>query len=302
MIKLNETEKLNNTSVCIGNFDGLHIAHQALINMANKEKGELKSVIYTFSPHPRKIFGKEHFSIQSDFEKAESLMTTGCDYLYIKETTMEFLSKSPEEFVKEELFSRLGAKKVFVGYDFKFGKNSGGDATLLSKLGEKYGFSVTVLSEIKKNDVPVKSSVIRGFIEDGDFENAALFLGRLHSYEGEVMHCKGLGKNLGFPTANIFPSEDKALPPFGVYAAKANVDGKIYDAVANVGLNPTVEHGNKPKIEIHLFDFNEDIYGKRIKISFFKIIRKEKKFANIDELKYQIEKDAKKAKKCLTNC
>ena len=302
MIKLNESEKLNNTSVCIGNFDGLHIAHKALIDMANKEKGELKSVIYTFSPHPRKLFGKEHFSIQSDKEKEESLTEMGCDYLYIKETTMEFLSKSPEEFVKEELFSRLGAKKVFVGYDFKFGKNSGGDATLLSALGEKYGFSVTVLPEIKEKDVPVKSSIIRGFIEEGDFEKAALFLGRLHSYEGEVVHCKGLGKNLGFPTANIFPEEDKALPPFGVYAVKANVNGKIYDAVANVGLNPTVEHGDKPKIEIHLIDFNEDIYGKRIKISFFKIIRREKKFANIDELKYQIEKDVKKAKKCLTNC
>ena len=139
-------------------------------------------------------------------------------------------------------------------------------------------------------------------IKDGDFERAALFLGRPHSYEGEVVHCKGIGKSLGFPTANIFPEEDKVLPPFGVYAARVEIDGATYDAVVNVGVNPTVENGNVPKMEVNILDFNEDIYGKRIKILFYKIIRTEKKFSNIDELKCQIEKDVKNAKKCLTNC
>ncbi len=302
MIILGEDKKLNNTSVCIGNFDGVHMAHRALIKMANDEKDNLESVIYTFSPHPKKVFGKELCFIQSEEEKKKTLSKTECDYLFLKETTKEFLGKSPLDFVREELVERLGAKKVFVGYDFKFGKNSEGDADLLSSLGKEYGFSVHILSEIKIADIPVKSSTIRRFIEDGDFYSANLLLGRLHSYEGDIVHGKSLGRNLGFPTANIFPGREKALPPFGVYAAKAEVEGEIYDAVVNVGINPTVENGDVPKMEVNLIDFNKDIYGKRIKISFFKIIRREKKFKNIDELKYQIEKDVKNAKKCLTNC
>ena len=302
MIKLNEPEKLNNTSVAIGNFDGVHIAHKALIEKADREKEGLKSVIYTFSPHPKKIFGMDFSCIQNDEEKNSELMKLNSDYLFVKDATKEFFSKSPEEFVREELVEKLGAKKVFVGYDFKFGKNSEGDSILLSKLGEKYGFSVTILPELRISYEAVKSSLIRKCIKEGDFEKTALFLGRHHSYEGEVMHCKGLGKSLGFPTANIFPDKDKVLPPFGVYAAKAEVNGKEYGAVVNVGVNPTVENGVIPKMEVNILDFNEDIYGKRIKISFYKIIRTEKKFANTDELKSQIEKDVKNAKKCLTNC
>ncbi|MBQ2941399.1 MAG: bifunctional riboflavin kinase/FAD synthetase [Clostridia bacterium] len=302
MIKLGECEKLNNTSVCIGNFDGVHMAHRALIKMADDEKENLKSVIYTFSPHPKKVFGMNIGFIQSEDEKKETLMETECDYLFLKEATREFLGKSPMEFVREELVGRLGAKKVFVGYDFKFGKNSGGDAALLSELGKEYGFSVHILPEMKISDIPVKSSSIRHFIEDGDFYAANLLLGRLHSYEGEIVHGKRLGRNLGFPTANIFPGKEKVLPPFGVYAAKAEVEGETYNAVVNVGINPTVEDGKNPKMEINIMDFDKDIYGKRIKISFFRIIRREKKFGNIDELKYQIEKDVKNAKKCLTNC
>ncbi len=301
MIRLGEGEKLNNTSVCIGNFDGVHMAHKALIKMANDEKDNLRSVIYTFSPHPKKVFGNELCFIQSEEEKIKALSETECDYLFLKEATKEFLGKSPVDFVREELIGRLGAKKVFVGYDFKFGKNSEGDSVLLSRLGEEYGFSVHILPEIKIADIPVKSSCIRRFIEDGDFYSANLLLGRLHSYEGEIVHGKRLGRNLGFPTANIFPGKEKVLPPFGVYAAKAEVEGKTYNAVVNVGLNPTVEDGKNPKMEINLMDFNEDIYGKRIKISFFRIIRREKKFGNTDELKRQIEKDVKNAKKCLTN-
>ena len=302
MIKLKESEKLNNTAVAIGNFDGVHIAHKALIEKANEEKDGLKSVIYTFSPHPRKVFGKEFTCIQTDEEKMSELMNLNSDYLFVKESSKDFFSKSPEEFVREELIERLGAKKVFVGYDFKFGKNSEGDSALLSKLGEKYGFDVTVLPELKISNEAIKSSLIRKCISEGDFERAAVFLGRHHSYEGEVMHCKGLGKSLGFPTANIFPDKDKVLPPFGVYAAKAEVEGAVYGAVVNVGVNPTVENGNVPKMEVNILNFNEDIYGKRIKILFYKIIRTEKKFANTGELKSQIEKDVKNAKKCLTNC
>lgn len=302
MIILGETEKLNNTSVCIGNFDGVHMAHRALIKMADDGKENLKSVIYTFSPHPKKVFGNELSFIQSEEEKICALSETECDYLLLKEATKEFLDKSPLDFVREELIERLGAKKVFVGYDFRFGKNSEGDVSLLSGLGKEYGFTVHVLPEMKISDIPVKSSSIRRFIEDGDFYAANLLLGRLHSYEGEIVHGKSLGRNLGFPTANIFPGREKVLPPFGVYAAKAEVDGATYNAVVNVGLNPTVEDGKNPKMEINLMDFDKDIYGKRIKISFFRIIRREKKFRNIDELKYQIEKDVKNAKKCLTNC
>ena len=301
MIKLEESEKLNNTSVAIGNFDGVHIAHKALIEKADEEKAGLKSVIYTFAPHPKKVFGKDFSCIQNDEEKISELMSLKSDYLFVKKATREFFSKSPEEFVREELAGRLDAKKVFVGYDFRFGKNSEGDSDLLAKLGEKYGFEVEVFPELKLLNEAVKSSLIRKSITEGDFEKTTMLLGRPHSYQGVVMHCKGLGKSLGLPTANIFPDKDKVLPPFGVYAAEAEVEGKAYGAVVNVGVNPTVEDGDIPKMEVNILDFDKDIYGKRIKISFYKIIRTEKKFANIDELKCQIEKDVKNAKKCLTN-
>lgn len=302
MERLSSPEKLNNTSLAIGNFDGVHLAHQKLIRMADREKGHLKSVVYTFYPYPGAFFGKDVPLIQTEEEKAEEIEKTGADILYIEACDEKFLSKSPEEFAKEVLAERLGAKKVFVGFDFTFGYKGQGNTEDLIAFGKKYGFSVTVMPEIKGDDErTIKSSMVRELIMEGKMEEIKRFLGRPYFQKGTVIHCKGLGKNLGFPTANIFPDKNKILPPFGVYAARVHLEGEVYDAVVNLGINPTVENGNQAKIEVNILDFNRDIYGKSIKVDFEGMIRKEKKFQNIEELKAQIEKDVKNSKKCLTN-
>ncbi len=302
MEKIVAPKKLNNTSVAIGNFDGVHLAHQKLIEAADEEKGSLKSVVYTFYPYPSVFFGKEVPLIQTEKEKEEAVEKTGADILYIENCTEDFLKKSPECFAKEVLGDRLGAKKVFVGFDFTFGFKGEGRAKDLIALGKKYGFSVTVLPEIKDEaGRAIKSSAVREFIKNGEMEKAEKMLGRPYCCEGVVSHCKGLGKSLGFPTANIFPDKVKILPPFGVYAVKVHLDGEVYNAVANVGINPTVENEGKVKIEVNILDFSSDIYGKSIKIDFKGMIREEKRFGNLDDLKNQIEKDVINAKKCLTN-
>ncbi len=299
---LSNREKLNNTSVAIGNFDGVHLAHKELIKMAIAGKEDLKSVVYTFSPHPCTFFGKEVSLIQSEDEKREEIAKCGADILYIERCDMEFLSKSPYLFAKEVLKERLGAKKVFVGFDFTFGNKGEGKAEDLIKLGKELGFSVSVLPEIKGEDgKALKSSSVREYILKGKMREAEEILGRPYSFEGKVKHCKGLGKNLGFPTANIFPEKGKILPPFGVYWVKALIEDESFDAIANLGINPTVEEGNIPKLEVNILNFDKDIYGKSIKVAFKEMIRKEKKFKSPEELKAQIKKDVNNLKKCLTN-
>lgn len=290
----------NDTAVCIGNFDGVHRAHRKLIERTVSESEGLKSLVYTFLPHPAEVFGKEHLKITAEDEKDALIEKNGADILYKEHCDIAFLSKSPEEYAKEVLKNQLGAKKVFVGYDFTFGKNSSGTAEDLKLLGEKYGFSVTVLPRLcTEQGEAVKSSAVREYIARGDFYSANEMLGRAHSYSGIVMHCKMLGRKLGFPTANIIPQKGLVLPPFGVYASLAKIGDRSYPSVSNVGINPTVEQGNIPKIETYIMDFNEDIYGEGIKIEFFGMIRKEQKFKSLTSLKNQIRSDKETAKKII---
>lgn len=293
-------EKFNNTAISIGNFDGVHLAHKMLIEKAAGEK-ELLSVVYTFSPHPLKVLGKDVALITGREDKKRLIEGLGADILYTENATKDFLSMEREAFVKDILVGQFGVKKVFVGFDFTFGKGSLGTAEYLKDMGKKLGFEVFIMPRVKASGIIVSSSMARGFIKAGDFQNAAKILGRPHFYSGTVEKCKGLGKKMGFPTANIFPEADLLLPPFGVYAVRVKVDEKRYDGVCNVGVNPTVEHGTRPKMEVNIFDFDEDIYGKRIEIEFYGMIRSEKKFGSEKELKENIEKDVNNAKKCLTS-
>lgn len=288
------------TAICIGNFDGVHRAHQKLIERTVSESDGLKSLVYTFLPHPAEVFGNRLLKITTEDEKDALIEKTGADILYKEHSDRLFLAKSPEEYAKEVLRNQLGAKKVFVGFDFTFGKNSSGTSEDLKLLGEKYGFSVTVLPRLcTKDGEPIKSSAVREYIARGDFDSANEMLGRPHSYSGIVMHCKRLGRKLGFPTANICPEKELVLPPFGVYASLTKIGDRCYPSVSNVGINPTMEHGNIPKIETYIMDFNEEIYGEGIIIEFYGMIRREKKFSSLTSLKNQIEADKETAKKII---
>lgn len=290
----------NDTAVCIGNFDGVHRAHRELIERTVSQSDGLKSLVYTFLPHPAEVFGNRLLKITTEDEKDALIEKSGADILYKEHCDRLFLAKSPEEYAKEVLKEQLGAKKVFVGYDFTFGKSSSGSAGDLKLLGEKYGFSVTVLPRFNaESGEAVKSSAVREYIALGDFDSANEMLGRAHSYSGIVMQCKMLGRRIGFPTANIYPEKELVLPPFGVYATIAKIGDRCYPSVSNVGINPTVEEGNIPKIETNIMGFDENIYGRRIKIEFYGMIRKEKKFKNLASLKNQIESDKITAKKII---
>lgn len=302
MIKAFSDSVFSGTAVAIGNFDGVHMAHALLIKDAVRfaASKKLKSAVYTFYPHPSLFFGKSIKKITSEEDKDGIIEALGADILYKEHCDREFLSMSAEDFAAKVLKGRLGAKAVFVGYDFTFGRNSEGTAEDLKALGEKYGFSVTVMPKLQtKEGVAVKSTAVRELIEAGDMENAAKMLGRPHFYTGTVVKCKGLGKKIGFPTANIYPEEDLVLPPFGVYAVKASVGGEIYGGVANIGVNPTVENGSIPKIETHIFGFDKNIYSERIKISFLKMIRREQAFCDTSALSRQIKEDEEGVKKII---
>ncbi len=299
---LRDGEFLENTSICIGNFDGVHKGHKELIEKTVSFTGDLKSVVYTFFPHPSYVFGDSLKKICSEEKKDELIKSAGADILYKEKCNREFLSMSPDDFAKNVIKERLGAKKVVVGYDFTFGKDSLGNSESLKKLGEKYGFEVYVLEPVKTSwGEEIKSSAIRKYINDGDFAKVYSMLGRAHSYEGVVESGKKLGRKLGFPTANIFCSDDMVLPEYGVYATVTKAGGKRFFSVSNVGINPTVETGNRVKIETYIQDFCEDIYGKSIEIEFYEKIRKEEKFESVELLREKIDKDVFLSRKILEN-
>lgn len=299
MIKANGTLELSDTAVCIGNFDGVHLAHAELIKETVKKSGVSKSVVYTFFPHPNEVFGKKVEKITAERDKDDLIEALGADVLYKRNCDRNFLGMSAENFAKSVLKDELGARHVFVGYDFTFGRASEGNAEVLSVLGEKYGFSVTVLPELKIGSQAVKSTSVRRLIKEGNIKKANEMLGRAHFYSGTVEKCKMFGRTLGFPTANIYPDEGLVLPPYGVYAVRAEVDGTFYAGVANVGVNPTVESGNRAKIETNIFGFDKTIYGESIKIHFYEMIRAEKKFADANALALQMKIDAQAAKKII---
>ena len=301
MIKVFNGESFSGTAVCIGNFDGVHLAHRRLIEetVSEAKKEGLKSAVYTFYPHPDEFFGKKQEKITSEADKEGLIESLGADIYYCQKCDEAFLSKSPEEFCKDVLKEKLGAKKVFVGYDFTFGKNGSGKAEDLYVLGKRFGFDAVILPEMKIGGEAVKSTAVRGYIKEGKIEKANEMLGRAHFYSGRVFRAKMLGRTIGFPTANIYPEEGLILPPFGVYASKVLIGEKMYPGVSNIGLNPTVEHGTKPKIETNIMDFSGDIYGEKIKVFLYKWIRPEMKFSGVEDLMLRIKKDSDEAKKII---
>ncbi|MBD0823166.1 bifunctional riboflavin kinase/FAD synthetase [Aestuariibaculum marinum] len=281
--------------VTIGTFDGVHIGHQKIINrLINTGKlSHLKSVILTFFPHPRMVLQKDSNIklINTINERRAILDGLGLDYLLIKKFTKEFSRLTAEEFVKEILVDTLHAKKVIIGYDHRFGRNRNADINDLKKYGELYGFDVEEISAQDIDDVSVSSTKIRVALGEGDIDKANAYLGYNFMLTGTVVEGKALGRQIDYPTANIKIEEDyKLIPKQGAYVVKSIIDGATVFGMMNIGTNPTVK-GNKETIEVHFFDFNEDIYGKQIQIDLLHRIRDEKTFESIEALKEQLQKD-----------
>lgn len=296
-----ETYKANAPAVVtIGTFDGVHIGHQKIVErLINTGKAEgLKSVILTFFPHPRMVLQKELSIklIDTIAERQAKLKALGLDHLLIIEFTEAFSRLSAEEFVKTILVDKLRTKKVIIGYDHRFGRNRNADINDLKHYGKLYNFEVEEISAQDINNVAVSSTKIRKALNEGDIAKANAFLGYNFTITGTVITGKGLGRQLGFSTANIRVEEDyKLIPKQGAYMVSSLIDGEKVFGMLNIGINPTVRGNNTLSIEAHFFNFNKDIYNKTIKIELHKRLRDEQKFESLEALKSQLEKDKKTA-------
>lgn len=297
----NITTRFTNSVVTLGNFDGLHLGHQELIKMVIKRARETGAVslVVTFRPHPLKILAPEKCPplISIYEEKIGLFEKLGIDVLVKIPFTMDFSAMAPEDFVKDVLCGLLGAKEIFVGYNYRFGRGRQGNVQTLKKLGEKFGFVVREVQQISLAGEVISSSKIRHLLRDGEVEHASKLLGRTYAVTGLVVKGDGRGRGLGFPTANIVPKH-AIIPANGVYAARLYVRDRLYDGIANIGLRPTFQEKSLT-IEVHVFDFDEDIYHEEVSLYFVKKIREEKKFRNADALITQINADIKTAKDIL---
>ena len=287
-----------NPVLTIGTFDGVHLGHRKIIaalrDRAKTMNGE--SVIFTFDPHPRKVVAPHEASLRlltTIEEKIALFEQSGIDHLIIYPFTPEFSSLTYEEFVETILVGQIHIKFLIVGYDHKFGKNRKGDFEFLQHCAARLDFQVEKLDVLLMNEASVSSTNIREAIQMGDFDTANACLGYPFPLHGIVVEGQKLGRKIQFPTANIDASDpDKIIPGYGVYAVQVMVQGKSFHAMLNIGSRPTVNNNADHRtVEVHLFNFDTDIYGEPIKVIFFKKLREEQKFPSLDALKEQLAKD-----------
>ncbi len=303
-----QAQKIKNAVVTIGTFDGVHLGHQAIFKemrrMAQEVGGE--TVVVTFYPHPRQVLaiGTERLRfICSQEEKLKKIEEYGIDNVVIIPFTKEFASTPSEVFIKDYIIERIHPAVIVVGYDHHFGKNRMGDFEMLTRLGEQYGFKTIQVEAQDVNEVAVSSTKIRNYLWAGNVKAANELLGYPYSVTGTVVAGNKIGRTIGFPTANLdIPNEFLMINNPGVYACQTSIDGKTYNAMANTGLRPTI--GDRAEgdfiIEVNIFDFEGDLYGKTLKVWFLDRIRDEVKFTGLEALKIQLEQDRIEVKKRLS--
>ena len=287
--------------VTLGKFDGVHIGHQKLIRAMEQAKDGRESIVFTFDvpPVPDGMLGERtnvrESLLTTNQERAELIDNLGVDKLIECPFIPEISGMEPEAFLREVLAEQLKAKKIFVGPDFRFGYQRRGDVELLKACQKTYGYRLTVVEKACCHGEEVSSTGIRDRIRKGMLQEANEMLGRALFYSGEVLYGNQLGRTIGFPTANLLVQPEKTVPPFGVYAATFYVENQRLNGIANIGRKPTIqaENGgeNPVGIETHLFDFQENIYGKEAKVAFHKFIRPETKFESIEAMQEEIERN-----------
>ncbi|MEG0795755.1 MAG: bifunctional riboflavin kinase/FAD synthetase [Odoribacter sp.] len=295
-------ERLNikNPVVTIGSFDGVHKGHKQVIESLKRVARHLggESVIISFEPHPREVLypQEKRLGILTTLEeKIGILEACGVDHLFILNFTRELADLDYADFVKNILIDQVGLKGLVVGYDHRFGKNREGSFEKLRELAEKHHFYLEQEEVYEENQINISSTKIRTALELGDISLVNEYLGYSYMLSGTVVNGDKIGRMMGFPTANIQVSDDrKLLPAVGVYAVKVNVEGKEYRGMLNIGIRPTVSTAGVIRIEVHIFDFNQNIYGQEIQIALLARIRGERKFNDTEELKKQLLLDQEK--------
>jgi riboflavin kinase/FMN adenylyltransferase len=298
----NSSEK---TIVTIGTFDGIHIGHQKILKdlIKTAKKEGKKSVLLTFFPHPRMVLQKENkiLLLNTIKEKSSLLEKMGLDYLIIHPFSREFSRLTALDFVRDVLVNKLNTSRLIIGYDHHFGKNREGNIHQLKEYSLLYDFKVEEIPAQDIDDVSVSSTKIRTALKDGNLKTANNYLGYHYMLNGTVVSGKKLGGTIGFPTANLEIKEPyKLIPKTGVYIIKTHINTVLYTGIMNIGFNPTVL-GKHQTIEAHLFDFNEDLYGKEIMIEFIYFLREEHKFESVKELVVQLNIDKENAISYLSN-
>lgn len=294
--------------VTIGNFDGIHLGHRAILRTVVGRAKDLdgEAVVYTFDPHPRKVLRPESAPglLTTLDQKLELLAEAGVDAVVVEPFTLEFARTPAEDFIRRRLYERLRPVEVYVGYDFHFGRDREGSMRLLTEMGPRLGFAVTIIPEVTVDEGDVNSTRIRQLLADGEPERAARMLGRPFTVRGRVVRGDERGHTIGFPTANLAP-ENEVLPAPGVYAGVVRMlddgdppKGAVVHAVTNVGRRPTFQ-GEEIRAEAHLIGWDGNLYDRRIEISFVTRLRNEQKFESVDALKRQIEKDVAEARRRL---
>ena len=287
--------------ITLGNFDGVHVGHQILFRKAAEIAREKKgtSIAFTFEPHPLKIIAPEKVPplLTHFHKKMELIEACNIDNVICADFNRKFADQRPRDFSKSIIKEKIGAKEIVVGFDYAFGRGREGTVPYLKKMGEEFGFTVNVVDPIQLDGLTVSSSHVRELIEAGNMESARKFLGRYYSIFGPVVSGYKTGQAIGFPTANIDTTKVQ-IPGTGVYAVRMIYQKKSYEAVANIGFNPTFQR-DRLSVEVHIFDFSQAIYGKEIEIEFISRIRSEIEFESKDDLVVQIKKDIEQAKTIL---
>jgi len=302
---IDEFSRLNNAIVTIGTFDGMHMGHRKIISgikeLAEKFGGE--TVILTFFPHPRMILHPEDESlkmINTIAEKADLMEKLGIDHLIITPFSRDFSNQTAEDYIRDVLVKKIGTKKIVIGYDHRFGKDRQGGFSDLQRLGPVYDFEVVEIPEQDINEVAVSSTRVRAALLKGDIELANTFLGYPFFVTGTVTRGDQIGRTIGFPTANILIEEQYKLIPYdGIYAVKVKIDGESFNGMGYIGSRPTI-NGLTRNIEVNIFDFTSDIYGKHIRMEFYNFVRGDIKFSSLEALKEQLAKDEADVRKLLS--
>ena len=301
-------ERLVRPVLTVGSFDGIHLGHRSILDTVvarARARGGTATVV-TFDPHPRKVLSPDHAPrlLSTPEQRLEWIAEAGIDVTLIEPFTEAFAHTPPERFVREYLHAGLAPVEVYVGYDFRFGRDREGSMRLLTELGPRLGFAVTIIPEVTIDGEDVNSTRIRELVTEGDVGRSARLLGRPYAIRGRVVAGDRRGRTLGFPTVNLEP-ENELLPAPGVYAAQVRLlegggpPGPLFGGVCNVGRRPTFDAGERIVCETHLFDFDRDVYGSRIEVRFHARIRSEQRFPGPEALKARIALDAAEARRLL---
>ncbi|MBC5774882.1 bifunctional riboflavin kinase/FAD synthetase [Pontibacter sp. KCTC 32443] len=300
-----EFPQLSYPVVTSGTFDGVHVGHQKIlkrvIERARHSNGQ--SVVITYWPHPRLVLFPEDNDLKllsTIDERIEQLRSFGIDYLLIIPFTKDFSRTSSRSFITDILVKALHTKVLVIGYDHRFGKNREGSFEHLKSHSSKYGFEVEEIPRQDVDDVGVSSTKIRKALESGDLETASSYLGRNYTLSSVVVEGNKLGRTIGYPTANLaLPGPHKLIPANGVYAVWATINGERHPGMMNIGMRPTVD-GTHLTLEVHLLNFNRDIYGETLTVDFVAQLRQEEKFSSLDALKAQLAKDKEATERILS--